>query len=94
MNSWKPYSSLERETSHQEISRPRRAVTAKKCIKKCNARAELLFTFLTFSLLSLSSLLELPKDDDDNDSDNGCGDDDDDGDDYKDDNYEKIAVIV
>ena len=31
------------ETCHQEISRPSRAVTAKKCTKKCNARAELLF---------------------------------------------------
>ena len=31
------------KTSHQEISRPSRSVTAKKCTKKCNARAELLF---------------------------------------------------
>ena len=31
------------ETFHQEISRPSRAVTAKKCNEKCNARAELLF---------------------------------------------------
>ena len=55
------------KTSHQEISRPSRAVTAKKCTKKCNARAELLFwllsllfLFLTFSLPSPSSLLKLP----------------------------------
>ena len=31
------------KTPHQEISRPSRAVTAKKCVKKCKARAELLF---------------------------------------------------
>ena len=31
------------KTSHQEISRPSRAVTAKKCTKKCNGKAELLF---------------------------------------------------
>ena len=53
------------KTSHQEISRPSRAVTAKKCTKKCNAVAEVLFRllsllpFLTFSL-STSSLLKLP----------------------------------
>ena len=35
------------KTSHQEISRPGRAVTAKKCTKKCNARAELLFWLLS-----------------------------------------------
>ena len=29
------------KASHREISRPSRAVTAKKCTKKCNARAEL-----------------------------------------------------
>ena len=34
------------KTSHQEISRPSRAVTVKKCTKKCNARAELLFWLL------------------------------------------------
>ena len=37
---------LERERKliiHQDISRPSRAVTAEKCTKKCNARAELLF---------------------------------------------------
>ena len=54
------------KTSYQEISRPSRAVTANKCTKKCNARAELLFwllsllLFLTFSLPSPSSLLKLP----------------------------------
>ena len=31
------------KTSHLEISRLSRAVTAKKCTEKCNARAELLF---------------------------------------------------
>ena len=31
------------KTSYQEISRPSRTVTAKKCTKKCNASAELLF---------------------------------------------------
>ena len=31
------------KTSHQEISRASRAVTAKKFTNKCNARAELLF---------------------------------------------------
>ena len=39
------------KTSHQEISRPSRAVTAKKCTKKCNARAELLFWLLSLLLL-------------------------------------------
>ena len=34
------------KTSHQEISRPSRAVTEKKCTKKCNARSELLFWLL------------------------------------------------
>ena len=54
------------KTSHQEISRPSRAVTEKKCTKKCNARAELLFwlvkriAFLPFLLPSPSSLLKLP----------------------------------
>ena len=38
------------KTSDQEISRPSRAVTAKKCTKKCNARAELLF-WLLFDVL-------------------------------------------
>ena len=36
------------KTSHQEISRPSRAVTATKGNKKCNARAELLFWLLNF----------------------------------------------
>ena len=46
------------KTCHQEMSRPSRAVTAKKCTKKCNARAELLFWllsllgFMTFSVPS------------------------------------------
>ena len=44
-------------TSYQEISRPRSAVMAKKCAKKCNARAEnfvvLVINFLTFLLPSL-----------------------------------------
>ena len=35
------------KTCHQEISRPSGAVTAKKCTKKCNARAELLFWLQT-----------------------------------------------
>ena len=35
------------KTSHREISRPSRVVTAKKCNKKCNARAELLFWLLS-----------------------------------------------
>ena len=35
---------------HQEISRPSRAVTAKKCNKKCNARAKLLFWLLSLLL--------------------------------------------
>ena len=54
------------KTSHREISRSSRAVTAKKCTKKCNARVELLFwllrllLFLTSSLPSPSSLLRLP----------------------------------
>ena len=36
--------------SHREISGASRAVTAKKCTKKCNARAELLFWLLSLSL--------------------------------------------
>ena len=32
------------ETNQQEISRPSRVVTAKKCTKRCNAQAELLFS--------------------------------------------------
>ena len=36
--------------SHQETSRPSRVVTAKKCTKKCNARAELLFWLLNLLL--------------------------------------------
>ena len=31
------------KTSHQEISRPSRVVSVKKCTKKCNALAELFF---------------------------------------------------
>ena len=51
------------KTSHQEISRPSRAVTA----KKCNAHEEFLFgikpvAFLTFSLPLPSSLLKLNND--------------------------------
>ena len=43
------------KTSHQEISRPSRAVMAKKCTKKCNARAELLFWLLSLLLFWRSS---------------------------------------
>ena len=46
------------KTSHQEISRPSRAVTANKCTKKYNARAELLF-WLVSLLLSTKSLYAL-----------------------------------
>ena len=35
------------KTPHREISCPSRAVTAKKCTKKCDARAELLFWLLS-----------------------------------------------
>ena len=35
------------KTSRQEISRPNRAVTAKKFTKKCNARTELFFWLLS-----------------------------------------------
>ena len=35
------------KTSHQESSRPSRALTAKKCTKKCNVRAGLLFWLLS-----------------------------------------------
>ena len=51
--------------SCQEISRPSRAVMAKKCTKKCNVRAELLFCllslllFFTFSFLLPLLLLNL-----------------------------------
>ena len=40
---------------HQEISHPSRAVTAMKCTKMCNARAELLFGLL--SLLLFDALI-------------------------------------
>ena len=52
--------------SDQAFSRRSRAVTVKKCTKKRDARAELLFcqskpiAFLPFSLTSPSSLLKLP----------------------------------
>ena len=36
------------KTSHEEISRGGRARTAKKCTKKCAARAKWLFSFLIF----------------------------------------------
>ena len=55
-----------RETSLEGISRCSRAVTVKKCTKKCSARTELLFclckpiAFLTSSLPLSSSLLKLP----------------------------------
>ena len=39
------------KTSHQEISRPSRAVTAKKCTKKCNAREEYSYCFGLWSQL-------------------------------------------
>ena len=39
--------------SHQEISRPSRAVTAKKCTKKCNARVELLFWLLSLLFIDV-----------------------------------------
>ena len=45
------------KTSHQEISRPSRAVTAKKCTQKCNARAELLFLLLSLLLLFFDVLV-------------------------------------
>ena len=56
--------------SHQEISRPSRAVTAKKCNEKCNGRGELLFWLIKsfggggrdvlFAVWSPSPLLKLP----------------------------------
>ena len=55
-----------RKAWNQAFSRRSRAVTAKKCTKKRDARAELLFCltnpllFLPFSLPSPSSLLKLP----------------------------------
>ena len=45
------------KTSHQEIPRPRRAVTTKKCTKKCNARAALLFWLLSLLLFFFFFLL-------------------------------------
>ena len=53
-----------RPPQNVKFSRRSYAVTAKKCTKKRDARAELLFcrskpiTFLSFSLTSLSSLLK------------------------------------
>ena len=49
--------------SYQEISRASRAVTAKKCTKKCGRVVVLVIkpvAFRTFSMPSLSSLLKLP----------------------------------
>ena len=43
------------KTSHQEITRPSRAVTAKKCTKKCNTRVE--FLFWSLSLLFFDALV-------------------------------------
>ena len=60
-------------------------MTAKKCTKKRDARAKLLFcqskliAFSPFSLTSPSSLLKLPNDDDDDDKDDD-NDNDNDGD--------------
>ena len=51
------------KTCHQEISRLSRALTAKKCTKKCNAGAELLFwlqNLLFFDVLVAVALLKLP----------------------------------
>ena len=45
------------KTSHQEISRASRAVTAKKCTKKSNARAVLLFWLLSLLLLFFDVLV-------------------------------------
>ena len=44
------------KTSHQEISRPSRTVTAKICTKKCNARAELLFWLLSLLLFDIHAI--------------------------------------
>ena len=56
------------KTSNWVLSRRSRATKAKKCTKKRDARAKLLFgqsrpiAFLPFSLLSLSLLLKFPID--------------------------------
>ena len=53
-------------TSHKGISRGSGKVTAKKCTKKCDARAKFfmlinpMLLFLTFPLPSPSSVLKLP----------------------------------
>ena len=48
-------------TSHKAISRPRSAVTAKKCAKMCDPCVELFsYCFLKLSLPSLSLLLKFP----------------------------------
>ena len=44
------------KTSNQQISRGSRAVTTKKCTRKCNARAELLFCSLHKLLSNFSDL--------------------------------------
>ena len=41
------------KTYHQEISRRSRAVTVRKCTKKCNTRAELLFWLLSILLFDV-----------------------------------------
>ena len=41
------------KTPHQDISRASRAVAAKKCTKKCNARAELLFWLISLSFFEV-----------------------------------------
>ena len=76
MNSWRPHPSLERErknsspsvyvlhkTCHQEISRSSRAVTAKKCTKKCNAPAECCFGYKTYCFFDVldAVAVALPK---------------------------------
>ena len=49
------------KTSHQEISRPSRAVTATKCTKKCDARGELFLWLFLFCLRSLRRCYKLPR---------------------------------
>ena len=41
------------KTSHQEISRSRRAVTAKQCTKKCNVRAVVVLVIKPVALLDV-----------------------------------------
>ena len=57
------FTSVLHKTSYQNISRRSRAVTVKKCIKKCNARAELFCNYVCcrfFNVLVVFAVAKAP----------------------------------